>query len=152
MTRNRILEAALAAALALAGPGARAADDEIRVGACQPITGRFAFAGVNINAGLQDYLAYANEQGLVKGKKLAYFYEDSGYDTDKAVATFKKIMAQHAPVIMYGESTRRKGQVQVETIVRKGGDQVEGLQHLGKRIDIEEMWLLRAQPCKMRVG
>ncbi len=100
----KLLPTALLAALLLA-PAARAADDEIKVGACQPITGRFAFAGVNINAGLGDSLAYANEQGLVKGKRFTYVYEDSGYDTDKAVATFKKIMAQYNPVIMYGEST-----------------------------------------------
>jgi len=97
--------AALLACLALSLP-ARAADkNEVVIGACQPITGRFAFAGGAINAGLQDYLAYANENGLVKGKKLVYVYEDSGYDTEKAVATFKKIMAQYNPVIMYGEST-----------------------------------------------
>jgi branched-chain amino acid transport system substrate-binding protein len=83
---------------------ARAAD-VVTVGACQPITGRFAFAGVAINAGLQDYLNLANERQLVKGKKFNYVYEDSGYDTDRAVACFKKIMAQHNPVIMYGEST-----------------------------------------------
>ena len=94
-----------AAAGAAAGSPARAADDVITIGACQPITGRFAFAGVNINAGLQDYIAYANEKGLVKGKKLAYVYEDSGYETDKAVACFKKMMAQHNPVAMFGEST-----------------------------------------------
>lgn len=102
MTRNSIF---CALAIACAALSARGADDEIRIGACQPITGRFAFAGVNINAGLQDYLNYANEAGLVKGKKFAYFYEDSGYDTEKAVATFKKIMAQYSPVMMYGEST-----------------------------------------------
>ena len=97
---------AVAALLAGAALAARAAGpDEIVIGACQPITGRFAFAGVHINAVLGDYIAYANEQGLVKGKKLVYVYEDSGYDTEKAVATFKKIMAQHSPVIMYGEST-----------------------------------------------
>lgn len=95
----------LVALLAGAAPSARAAEEEIRIGACQPITGRFAFAGVHLNAGLGDYIAYANEQGLVKGKKLVYFYEDTGYDTEKAVATFKKMMAQQSPVIMYGEST-----------------------------------------------
>jgi branched-chain amino acid transport system substrate-binding protein len=106
MIRSPKLQALAATLLAAVSLSARAAgDEEIRVGACQPITGRFAFAGVNINAGLQDYLNWANEQGLVKGKKFAYFYEDSGYDTEKAVATFKKIMAQHNPVIMYGEST-----------------------------------------------
>ena len=99
---TKLFSAALAAAVL--APAALA-QEEIKIGACQPITGRFAFAGVNINAGLQDYLSYANEQGLVKGKKLVYIYEDSGYDTEKAVATFKKIMAQYSPVIMYGEST-----------------------------------------------
>ena len=94
----------IACALAVAA-AAFAAEEEIKIGACQPITGRFAFAGVSINAGLQDYLNYANEMKLVKGKKLVYIYEDTGYDTDKAVATFKKIMAKDNPVIMYGEST-----------------------------------------------
>ena len=92
--------------LSVALPGlARAADDVITIGACQPITGRFAFAGVALNAAFQDFVAYANEKGLVKGKKLAYVFEDSGYDTDRAVACFKRLMAQHSPVIMYGEST-----------------------------------------------
>src|SRR5512136_1313027 len=99
------IAALLLAATALLSPQARAADDVVTVGACQPITGRFAFAGVAINAGLQDYLNLANEKQLVKGKKFNYVYEDSGYDTEKAVACFKQIMAQHSPVIMYGEST-----------------------------------------------
>jgi branched-chain amino acid transport system substrate-binding protein len=95
----------VAVCVLLAAGASFSADDEIKIGACQPITGRFAFAGVNINAGLQDYINYANEMKLVKGKKLVYIYEDTGYDTDKAVATFKKIMAKDNPVIMYGEST-----------------------------------------------
>lgn len=97
--------ALLLASLAVLSPRALAADDVVTVGACQPITGRFAFAGVAINAGLQDYLNYANEKKIVPGKRFNYVYEDSAYDTEKAVACFKKIMAQHAPVIMYGEST-----------------------------------------------
>ena len=54
MTRTRKLQALAATLLAAVTLTARAAgDEEIRVGACQPITGRFAFAGVAINAGLQ---------------------------------------------------------------------------------------------------
>jgi branched-chain amino acid transport system substrate-binding protein len=103
--RTKRLATAALLALAAAASARAAGEEEIRIGACQPITGRFAFAGGQLNAGLGDYLAYANEQGLVKGKKLVYIYEDTGYDTEKAVATFKKMMAQHSPVIMYGEST-----------------------------------------------
>ena len=104
--KHSIRRFALVVAVSLGlSPAARSADDVVTVGACQPITGRFAFAGVAINAGLQDYLNYANEKGLVPGKKFNYVYEDSGYDTDRAVACFKQIMAKHSPVIMYGEST-----------------------------------------------
>ncbi|HQR29945.1 MAG TPA: ABC transporter substrate-binding protein [Anaeromyxobacteraceae bacterium] len=103
--KNPIRVAAVLLAALLAAPAARAADEVITVGACQPITGRFAFAGVAINQGLQDYLTMANEKKLVPGKTFKYVYEDSGYDTDRAVACFKKMMAQHSPQIMYGEST-----------------------------------------------
>ena len=97
--------ALLLASIALLPSPTRAADEVVTVGACQPITGRFAFAGIAINAGLQDYLNLANEKKLVPGKKFNYVYEDSGYDVEKAVACFKQIMAKHSPVIMYGEST-----------------------------------------------
>src|SRR5512137_3208441 len=96
--KHTIRRVALVVALSLGlSPAVRAADDVVTVGACQPITGRFAFAGVAINAGLQDYLNLANEKGLVKGKRFNYVYEDSGYDTEKAVACFKQIMAKHSP-------------------------------------------------------
>lgn len=81
------------------------AQEKIVVGAGQPITGRFAFAGKHINDGLADCLALANEKGGIDGKKIEYIFEDTGYETNRAVASFKKLMAQHKPVIMYGEST-----------------------------------------------
>jgi len=81
------------------------AADEIKVGAVQPITGLFAFAGVQINAGLEDALMMANEEGGINGKQIKYIMEDGTYSVDKAVAAFKRIMARDNPPIMYGEST-----------------------------------------------
>jgi branched-chain amino acid transport system substrate-binding protein len=81
------------------------ADDVIKVGAVQPVTGRFAFAGVHINAGLEDALMMANEEGGIGGKKIKYIMEDGTYNVDVAVAAFKRIMARDNPIIMYGEST-----------------------------------------------
>jgi branched-chain amino acid transport system substrate-binding protein len=81
------------------------AADEIKVGAVQPITGRFAFAGVHINAGLEDALMMANAEGGINGKKIKYIMEDGTYNVDVSVAAFKRIMARDNPVIMYGEST-----------------------------------------------
>jgi branched-chain amino acid transport system substrate-binding protein len=87
----------------LTGPAL--AEDVIKVGAVQPITGRFAFAGVNINAGLEDALMMANEAGGINGKKIKYIMEDGQYKLDVATAAFKRIMSRDNPLIMYGEST-----------------------------------------------
>jgi branched-chain amino acid transport system substrate-binding protein len=94
----------VAASLAL-GTGLALAADTIKVTAQQPLTGRFAFAGKHIHQGLMDSLGYANEQGGVGGRKFEYIYEDSGYDLQKAIASFKKAMAQYKPPMDYGEST-----------------------------------------------
>jgi len=85
--------------------GIALAQEEIKIGAVQPITGRFAFAGVNINAGLEDALMMANEAGGINGKKIKYIMEDGQYQLDVATAAFKRIMARDNPLVMYGEST-----------------------------------------------
>lgn len=87
------------------GPMPAAAADEIKIGAVQPVTGRFAFAGVNINAGLEDALMMANDAGGINGKKIKYIMEDGQYKLDVATAAFKRIMSRDNPLIMYGEST-----------------------------------------------
>jgi branched-chain amino acid transport system substrate-binding protein len=104
MKKCIILTLALVLSLSLC-MGTSFAEDVIKVGAGQPITGRFAFAGKHIHQGLLDSLTYANEQGGVGGKKFQYIYEDTGYDLKRAIASFKKIMAQENPPMMYGEST-----------------------------------------------
>ncbi len=81
------------------------AADVIKIGAVQPVTGRFAFAGVNINAGLKDALMMANDAGGIDGKKIEYIMEDGQYKLDVATAAFKRIMTRDNPLIMYGEST-----------------------------------------------
>jgi len=52
-----------------------------------------------------DSLNYCNEQGGIGGKKFKYDYEDTGYNLERAIAGFKRIMAQEQPVMMYGESS-----------------------------------------------
>lgn len=81
------------------------AEEVIKIGAAQPITGRFAFAGTKIHEGLWDYIKYTNEKGGINGKKLEYIFEDTEYKVDKAVAIFKRIMAKENPLLFYGDST-----------------------------------------------
>lgn len=85
---------------------AQAHKGDIVVGASQPMTGVFSFAGVAMNNGLNDYCAWRNTKGGVMGRKLKYVSEDSGFKLDQGVAIFKKIMAAEKPSFFYGDSTQ----------------------------------------------
>lgn len=103
--RSKLLYSMIMALCLTLIAGVSGAGETIKISAQQPITGRFAFAGVQINQGLADSLAYANEQGGVDGQMIEYLYEDTGYDLKRAVASFKKMMAKESPVMNYGESS-----------------------------------------------
>jgi len=111
MDRNtlplRRRELILAGGATLAAPGlvrAQAAED-IVIGGSIPMTGVFAFAGIGINAGIQDYVKIVNDAGGIKGRKVRYVAEDTGYKVDASVAAFKKITSQNKVHLYYGDST-----------------------------------------------
>ena len=106
--RSLMLGAAAAAgAAALTHPLSVLAQgtEDIVIGGSIPMTGVFAFAGVGINAGIQDYVKITNDAGGIKGRKLKYVPEDTGYKVDVSVATFKKITSQNKVNLYYGDST-----------------------------------------------
>eukprot|EP01136_Pigoraptor_vietnamica_P010722 Opistho-1_new@48700 len=88
--RRSILAAAAAAAALVTGP-VRAQGEDIVLGGSIPMTGVFAFAGIGINAGIQDDVKMVSDAGSIKGRKLRYVPEDTGYKVDASVAAFKKI-------------------------------------------------------------
>jgi branched-chain amino acid transport system substrate-binding protein len=108
LNRRQIVQSIGASALLpmLVGHGtADAQADEIVVGAAQPITGVFAFAGVQMHYGLKDFLDWKNAKGGVQGRKFRYVMEDSGFKVDQGVAIFKKIMAAEKPSFFYCDGT-----------------------------------------------
>nr|WP_240531385.1 ABC transporter substrate-binding protein [Variovorax boronicumulans] len=80
-------------------------NEDIVIGGSIPMTGVFAFAGVGINAGIADYVKIVNDAGGIKGRKLRYVPEDTGYKVDVSVAAFKKITSQNKVNLYYGDST-----------------------------------------------
>ena len=93
-------------ALALAGGAAQAqSKDDIVIGGSIPMSGVFAFAGLGIHAGIQDYVKIVNDAGGIEGRKLRYVPEDTGYKVDASVAAFKKITSQEEVHLYYGDST-----------------------------------------------
>ncbi|MDB5859191.1 MAG: transporter substrate-binding protein [Ramlibacter sp.] len=108
--RRKLVQAMGAASvlgpLAVIRSEAQAPKGDIVIGASQPITGVFAFAGTAMNNGLNDYVAWRNSKGGVAGRQLRYVSEDSGFKLDQGVAIFKKIMASDKPSFFYGDSTQ----------------------------------------------
>ena len=115
-TLKRWLSAAVAVAgLAAAAPG-HAADKEIVIGGSIPMSGVFAFAGIGIHAGIQDYVKLVNDAGGVDGHMLRYVPEDSAYKVDLSVAAYKKITSQNAVNFYYGDSTAFSKTIKHEAI------------------------------------
>ena len=106
--RRTVLKSLLATAVlaATAGmPAVQAADKEIVIGGSIPMSGVFAFAGIGIHAGIQDYVKMTNDAGGVEGHMLRYVPEDSAYKVDQSVAAFKKITSHNKVNFYYGDST-----------------------------------------------
>lgn len=84
---------------------AKASGEDIVFGASVPLTGVFSFAGIAIDAGIKDYLTILNEGGGVKGRKVKYIAEDTGYKVDQSMAVFKRITGQNKVNLYYADST-----------------------------------------------
>ena len=109
INRRTVVQAIGAAAtigpLSIGSSWAQAHKGDIVIGAGQPITGVFAFAGVAMNNGLNDFVQWQNANGGVQGRKLRYVAEDSGFKVDQSAAIFKKIMASEKPSFYYCDGT-----------------------------------------------
>ena len=108
LTSQRRRSLLLAAGAALATPlaaHAQAGGEDIVIGGSIPMTGVFAFAGIGIDAGMKDYVKMVNDAGGIKGRKIKYVPEDTGYKVDVSVAAFKKITSQNKVNLYYGDST-----------------------------------------------
>ena len=103
--RRKLLLAAGATLAAPLAAHAQAGGEDIVIGGSIPMTGVFAFAGVGVNAGISDYVKIVNDAGGIKGRKVRFVGEDTGYKVDVSVATFKKITSQNKVHLYYGDST-----------------------------------------------
>lgn len=106
MNRREALTLALGAGAAI-GLGIRPslAADDIVIGGSIPLSGVFAFAGIGIHAGIQDYVKIVNDAGGIAGRKVSYLAEDTAYKTDQSVAVFNKLTSQADIHLYYSDST-----------------------------------------------
>jgi branched-chain amino acid transport system substrate-binding protein len=75
------------------------------IAAVHPFTGRFAFAGIEGSAAMQDVVDMTNEAGGINGKMIQYYWADGEYKDDVGIAAFKRLYSQYTPQVMFGQST-----------------------------------------------
>src|SRR5262249_27663424 len=90
--------AALAASLMAGGAGAQ---DTIKIGVTQPLTGAFAASGNYVAQGAKLAEEAINAQGGVLGRKIQLVIEDNKSNPTEAVATAEKLISKDkVPVLM----------------------------------------------------
>ena len=78
---------------------------EIVVGIGSPMTGVFAFAGIEGSEGGQHFQQYINDRGGIAGRKLRLVIEDTGYKVPDSVAVFNRLTSQNPINLYLGDST-----------------------------------------------
>ncbi|HZH27718.1 MAG TPA: ABC transporter substrate-binding protein [Azospirillaceae bacterium] len=78
---------------------------EIPVGVASPMTGVFAFAGLEGADGGTHYVQWLNERGGIAGRKIRLLVEDTGYQVPQAVAAFNRLTSQNDLHLFLGDST-----------------------------------------------
>jgi len=94
-TQRRVVRAAaaLAAAVALAGPArAQVTDAEVLVGMCGPFSGVAKELGTQLKIGLDVAFANANEAGGVSGRRVRLVALDDAYDPARTATCMKELV------------------------------------------------------------
>lgn len=105
MTKRKNLVAILAAALAALTPSWASAQQEIKVGGIFDLTGVTSDVGKPFAQGVQDGVAWVNENGGINGKKINLIGADYAYKIDQARALYKKFVNDDKVVMIQGWGT-----------------------------------------------
>jgi len=98
----RSLAFAVSAAVSTLIAGTAAAQDVIKIGVTQPLTGAFAASGNYVTEGARLAEAAINASGGVLGKKIQLVVEDNKSNPTEAVATAEKLIAKDKVPVMMG--------------------------------------------------
>src|SRR5689334_527412 len=88
------------AALAFAAPAA--AQETIKIGVTQPLTGAFAASGNYVTQGAKIAEEVINASGGVKGRKIELIVEDNKSNPTETVATAEKLIAKDKVPVLIG--------------------------------------------------
>lgn len=99
---SRALQMGLAAVAAMLFTSAASAQDTIKIGVTQPLTGAFAASGNYVTQGAKLAEEEINKAGGVLGKKIELIVEDNKSNPTEAVATAEKLIVKDKVPVMLG--------------------------------------------------
>ncbi|MFH1117815.1 MAG: ABC transporter substrate-binding protein [Pseudomonadota bacterium] len=104
---NAALVFSLFTVLSLLLMGSALAEEPITVAALVGLSGPGSVAkgSIELDLGLKDCLAIANERGGINGKKIRYVMKDDSYKPDTAVRLFAQMMETEKPLAFFGSGT-----------------------------------------------
>ena len=93
------------ALMVIGSSGLATAADEIVWSVHVGITGPAACSGAKQAEGIQDYVAWKNAHGGIRGRMIKLLMTDTTFQPAEAVAGFKRVLSNYKPVYVSGDGT-----------------------------------------------
>ena len=136
--------ASLGAAGLLAGPAS--AQDAIRIGVTQPLTGAFAASGNYVAQGAKIAEDYVNANGGVLGRKIQLVIEDNKSNPTEAVATAEKLIAKDKVPVLMGAWSSTLTLAVMPKLMEYGVPMLVETSSSGKITTSGNPWIFRISP------
>ena len=137
---------ALAAAALLVAPGIAGAQDTIKIGVTQPLTGPVAASGNYVVQGAKIAEAFLNASGGVLGKKVELIIEDNKSNPKEAVATAEKLIVRDKVTVMMGAWSSTYTLAVMPKLIEYGVPMVVETSSSGKITTSGNPWIFRISP------
>src|SRR3954468_526583 len=143
---KRIISAVAAAIAAALVCGTAFAQDVIRIGVTQPLTGAFAASGNYVTQGAKIAEDEINAAGGVLGKKIQLVIEDNKSNPTEAVATAEKLIGKDKVPVMMGAWSSTLTLAVMPKLMEYGVPMVVETSSSGKITTSGNPWIFRISP------
>jgi branched-chain amino acid transport system substrate-binding protein len=143
---KRIISAMVGAVAAALICGAAFAQDVIRIGVTQPLTGAFAASGNYVTQGAKIAEDQINAAGGVLGKKIQLVIEDNKSNPTEAVATAEKLIGKDKVPVMMGAWSSTLTLAVMPKLMEYGVPMLVETSSSGKITTAGNPWIFRISP------
>ena len=138
------ISAGIVAAMLSAGPAV--AQDAIRIGVTQPLTGAFAASGNYVTQGAKIAEDQINAAGGVLGRKIQLLVEDNKSNPTEAVATAEKLIGKDKVPVMMGAWSSTLTLAVMPKLMEYGVPMLVETSSSGKITTSGNPWIFRISP------